>query len=167
MAACKLKLNPDKTEFIIFGTLDLPNGLSPFYPVNILGSLLYPSDCVRNLGVLFDSGLFFSKQINSIRKSCYLQIGDFVRIRWLLTKSVAITVANALVSSRIDYCNLLLKGCYDYHLHRQQVSQNSLCHIATRTSRLSHATLHLIDLHWPPVCQRIDFKWCLLIFKCL
>ena len=62
MAASKLKLNPDKTEFIIFGTPD-------FYPVHIFGSLIHPSDSVRNLGIQFDSGLLFSKPINSIRKS--------------------------------------------------------------------------------------------------
>ena len=36
MAASKLKLNPDKTQFIIFGTPDERDSLSPFYPVDIL-----------------------------------------------------------------------------------------------------------------------------------
>ena len=85
MAASKLKLNPDKTEFIIFGTPAQQDSLSPFYPVDILGSLIHPSDCVRHLGILFDSGLLFTKQINSLRKSCYFQMHDFVRIRRFLT----------------------------------------------------------------------------------
>ena len=62
--------------------------------------------------------------------------------------------------------NWLLKGCDDYDLRRLQGFQNYLCRIVTHTSRFSHITSHLIDLHWLPVCQR-DFKWCLLIFKCL
>ena len=157
MAASMLKLNHDKTELIISGTPVQRDSLSPFFPVDIWGSLNHPSDCVRNLGVLFDSGLLFTKQVNSIRKLCYF---------YFLTKSIAITVANALVSSRIDYCYSLLKGCYDYDLLRLQGIQNYLCHIVTRTSRLSHITPHLIDLNWLPVRQR-DFKWCLLIFKCL
>ena len=48
---------------------------------------------------------------------------DFVRIRRFLTKSVTIRMANALVSSRIDYCNSLLKGCYDQDLLRLQGSR--------------------------------------------
>ena len=60
MAASKLKLNTYKTEFIIFGTIDQQDSLSPFYPVHILGSLIHPSDCVRRLGVVFDSGLLLS-----------------------------------------------------------------------------------------------------------
>ena len=61
MAASKLKLNPDKTEFILFGTPAQRDSLSPFYPVDILGSLIHPSDCASNLGVLFDSGLLLTK----------------------------------------------------------------------------------------------------------
>ena len=167
MALSKLKLNPDKTEFIVFGTPAQQESLKHIYPIDILGNLLHPSNCVRNLGVLFDSGLSFSKQIGAIRKSCYYHMRDFARIRRFLPKSVSITVANALVSSRVDYCNSLLKGCYDYDLRRLQGIQNSLCRIITRTSRFSSITPHLIDLHWLPVRQRIDFKWCLLIFKCL
>ena len=47
--------------------------------------------------------------------------------------------------------------------------QYSLCRIVQRTSRFSreHMSPHLRSLCWPPVKQRIKFKWCLLIFKVL
>ena len=48
IAASKLKLHPDKTEFIIFGTPDQQDSLSPFFPVTISGSLLHPSDKPRS-----------------------------------------------------------------------------------------------------------------------
>ena len=92
---------------------------------------------------------------------------DIARIPRFLPRSVDITFTNALVNSRLDYCNSLLKGCYDYNLRRLQGIHNSLCRIVTHTSGFWNITPHLIDLHWLPVCQRIDFKWCLLVFKCL
>ena len=88
---------------------------------------------------------------------------DFAHIRRSLPRSVDTTIANALVNSRLDYCNSLLKGCYDYNLRRLQGIHNSLYRIVTRTSRFWHITPHLIDLHW----QHIGFKRCLLVFKWL
>ena len=38
MTANQLKLNPDKTEFIIFGTPAQRDSLSHLYPVEILGN---------------------------------------------------------------------------------------------------------------------------------
>ena len=55
LSANKLKLNPDKTEFILFGSRNARTKLSKFFPVNILGYLLSPVDAIRNLGVWFDS----------------------------------------------------------------------------------------------------------------
>ena len=46
MDPSKLKLNPDKTEFTVFGSKVLINQFSHFFPVNILGNLLFPSDKV-------------------------------------------------------------------------------------------------------------------------
>ena len=63
-----------------------------------------------------------------------------------------------LVSPATRIHSFLPMGCYDYDLCRLQGILNSLRHIFTCTSRYSH----LIDLHWLPVCQHIDFKWCLL-----
>ena len=55
MSENKLKLNPDKTEFIVFSAKDRQKWLSDSFPVNILGNCLSPADVVCNLGVLFDA----------------------------------------------------------------------------------------------------------------
>ena len=51
MATSKLKLNPDKTEFIVFGSPAQRSKLDSLFPVNILGKLLCPAQRVKNLGV--------------------------------------------------------------------------------------------------------------------
>ena len=131
--------------------------------------LLSPSEKVRNLGVIFDSSFRFSAHVSSICSSSYYHIRDFARIRRYLDKPTAIAVANALVTSRLDYCNSLLNSISEYDLKRLNSIQYSLCRIVQRISRFSrdHMSPHLRSLHWLPVKQRIKFKWCLLIFKTL
>ena len=54
MSANKLKLNPDKTEFIVFGNKRQQAELAPFFPADILGNALVPAVWVKNLGVKLD-----------------------------------------------------------------------------------------------------------------
>ena len=72
MDSSKLKLNPDKTEFIIFGSIVLQNKLSHLFPVNILGNFLSPRKKVRNLGVIFDSSFVSLLRLvpNIINQGC-------------------------------------------------------------------------------------------------
>jgi len=163
----KLKLNPDKTEFIVFGTPLHRSQLSHLFPVELLGNSISPANKVRNLGVIFDSSFNFSAQVSSICSSSYYHIRDFARIRRYLDKSTAISLANALVSSRIDYCNSLLDSISEYDMRRLRSIQYSICRIINRVSRYSNDRMspHLKSLHWLPIRQRIDFKWYLLIFK--
>ena len=46
MSLNKLKLNPEKTEFIVFGSKAQRQKISSHFPVSILGSLLHPVDSV-------------------------------------------------------------------------------------------------------------------------
>ena len=110
MAENRLKLNPDKTEFTLIGTKQNKEKLSSHLPVDILGNRLNPSTKVKNLGVIFDSDLSFTHHVSSIVKSCYCNIRDLTRIRKYLSLSDAISLANALVGSRLDYCNSLLSS---------------------------------------------------------
>ena len=105
MSTCKLKLNPDKTEFIIFGSKRQRDKLKACFPIYILGNSLCPADLVKNLGVWFDSDFSLSKHVQKVCKSCFVKLCDFRHVRRFLTHDVSVLVANALVSSRLDYCN--------------------------------------------------------------
>ena len=98
----KLKLNPEKTEVIVFGSKAQRQKISSRFPVSILGSLLHPVDSVRNLGVWFDAELSFCEHVKRTCKACFLQMRDLCRIRQYLTQEVAVLAVNALDSSRLD-----------------------------------------------------------------
>ena len=110
MSENKLQLNPDKTDFIVFGAKVRYKWLSDSFPVNILGNCLSPTDVVCNLGVLFDAKFCFTNHVNSVIKSCFISLRDLYRIRRFLSIDTSVVIANALVSSRLDYCNSLFRS---------------------------------------------------------
>ena len=142
-----LKLNADKTDFIIFGAKSQQEKFNPFFPVNILGESLIPSDAVKNLGVWFDSDFSFTKHVKTVCKLCFIQMRDLRQIRQYLTRDAALTAANALVGSRLDYCNSLFRGLSVANLPKLQCIQNSLARIVCRTTCLSHTTPLRKELH--------------------
>ena len=91
----------------------------------------------------------------------------FYRIRPLLDLNTSVLLANALVSSRLDYCNSLFLSLTDFELRRLQLVQNSLCRVVIRSSKYSHITPQLKKLHWLPVKYRIQFKIGLITYKIL
>ena len=76
MALGKLKLNPEKTEFIVFGSKAPHQKISSHFPVSILGSLLHPVEVAKNLGVWFDGEFSFSEHVKKTCKVYFLQMRD-------------------------------------------------------------------------------------------
>ena len=120
MSASKLKLNPDKTEFLLFGSKKQRERLNACFPIDILVNLLHSTKSVRNLGVWFDSDFSFSKHDQNVCKGCFIQQRDFRNIRQFLIQDAAVSVANAFVSSQLDYCNSLFRSLSKFNLHRLQ-----------------------------------------------
>ena len=108
MSTSKLKLNPDKAEFIIFGSKRQRDMLKACFPINILGSPLCPVDSVKNLGVWFDSAFSLSKHVQNVCKSCFVKLHDFRHVRRFLTHDVSVFVANTFISS----CNGWITATY-------------------------------------------------------
>ena len=74
---------------------------------------------------------------------------------------------HALVHSRLDYCNSVL-GRLSWSLVQQlQSVLNSVARLIFGLKRFNHITPALIDLHWLPYQQRITYKLCMIMFKCL
>ena len=163
MSTSKLKLNPDKTEFIIFGSKRQRDKLKACFPIDILGNSFCPADSVKNLGVWFS----LSKHVQNVCKSCFVKLRDFRHVRQFLTHDVSVLVANALVSSRLDYCNSLVRSLSKFNLRKLQCIQNSAARIVSNTSRYTSITPVLKKLHWLPVEQCTVFKTATLVYKYL
>ena len=158
MKSSILKLNSDKTEFIIIGTKQQRHKLSNHFPVKLLDNDITPSDSVRNLGVIFDSDFSFHKHVSNVCQSCFYHIRDLRRIRRHIPLSTAKTISNALISSRLDYCNSLLNNIAKQDLSKLQRVQNCLARVVLRAPRFSPSLPLLKQLHWLPVNYRIQFK---------
>ena len=96
-----------------------------------------------------------------------VQARDLYRIRPLLDLNTSVLLANALASSRLDYCNSLFLSLTDFELRRLQLVQDSLCRVVTRSSKFSHITPQLKKLHWLPVRYRVQFTIGLITYKIL
>ena len=162
MSENKLKLNHNKTEFIVFCAKDRYKWLSDSFPINILGNCLSPTDVARNLGVLFDAKFCFTNHLNSVIKSCFISLRELHGIRRFLSIDTSVVVANALISSRLDYCNSLWHNLSSCNATRLQYIQNALARFVTGVSKFTHITSSLKTLHWLPIRQRIIFKTSLL-----
>ena len=161
-----LKLNPSKTEFMIIGNLTQRKKVAHIFPVDLLNQIFAEIDSIRNLGVAFDPALSFKKHVSNICRSSFYHIRDLRRIRIHLNKATAISLANALVSSRLDHCNSLLFGCSEKYKTSLQRVQNCLARVVTKASRLPESR-PLLKLHWLPIKSRIKFKLNLLTYKAL
>ena len=63
------------------------------------------------------------------------------------SKTVQVVV-QALVLSRIDYCNSLLMGSAKYQIDRLQRIQNMACRVTCSVRKFDSISHHLKDLHW-------------------
>jgi len=75
----KLKLNPDKTEFMLIGNPCLRQKFDS--PVEILGNSIPPAANAKNLGVNLDSDLKYKRNIDNTVKAGNYYIRDIRRVR--------------------------------------------------------------------------------------
>ena len=167
MCENKLKLNHDQTEFIVFGAKNRYKWLSDSFPVNILGNCLSPTDVACNLGVLFDAKFHFTNHVNSVIKSCFICIRDLYRIRWFLSVDTSVVIANAPVSSHLDYCNSVVCSLSFCTTTRLQYIQHALARFVTGASKFTQISSSLKTHHWLPIRQRIIFKTLVFVYKYL
>ena len=104
-------------------------------------------------------------------KSCFYHIRSFRQIRSSMDHTMAISVASALVSSRLDYAiaNSVLFGCPQKHAARLQRVQQAFARVVMQQSSVSPLTSTelLKQLHWLPIEWGIRFKLACLVHKIL
>jgi hypothetical protein len=160
-----LCLNDSKTEFMVLGTRQQ---LAKVKDISIkIGDVeINPVSDVRNLGYYLDRELKSHTHINKISCGSFLMLRNIKKIRCHLDQESTKTLVQALILSRLDYCNSLLAGSPTYQLHKLQRMQNMCCRVIYNLRKFDHISPYLRELHWLKIKERIDYKIATLVFKC-
>jgi hypothetical protein len=139
----------------------------PIQPLTACGSCVSPASLVRDLGVWIDSGLTMSPHVVKTAAGCFAVLRQLRSVRRSLSRESLISLVVSLVLTRLDYCNAVLAGLPNCQIDRLQSVINTAARLIFSARRCDHVTPLLAQLHWLPVRERIDFKLCVLTYRCL
>ena len=97
--------------------------------------------------------------------ACSYHLRNINHISRYLPPTTKERVINALITSRIDYCNSLLYNTSANNISRLQRMHNAAARLILCRPRTDSATPLLRKLHWLPVARRIQYKILLLCYK--
>ena len=166
MSANRLQLNPAKTELLCCSSLRR-TVQPPSDRVMISGSDIRPASVVRDLGVWINSGVTMSTHISKVVASCFAILRQLCSIHRSLTRATLTRLVVSLVLTRLDYCNSILTGLPLSQLNRLQAVINAEAHFILSGRQRDHITPLLMQLHWLRVPERIEYKLCMLVYRCL
>ncbi len=98
-------------------------------------------------------------------RSCRFALHNIRKIRPFLTEHAAQLLVQALVISRLDYCNALLAGLPSNTIKPLQMIQNAAAQLVFNEPKRAHVTPLFVSLHWLPVAARIQFKTLMLAYR--
>ncbi len=150
-----LQLNLAKTKLLV-----VPSNPSFHHNFTIqLGtSTITPSKTARNFGVMIDDQLTFSDHIAKTAQSCRFALFNIRKIRPLLSEHASQLLAQALVLSRLDYCNALLAGLPDSSIKPVQLIQKAAARLIFNEPKRMHVTPLFINLHLLPIAVSINSR---------
>ncbi|XP_061471923.1 uncharacterized protein LOC133379865 [Rhineura floridana] len=161
MRTNKLRLNPDKTEMLLVGGSS--DWMVDVQPV-LYGVTLPLKEKVRSLGVLLEPSLSLQAQVASV---AFYQLRLVAQLCTYLDKDKLASVVHALVTSKLDYCNVLYMGLPLRTVQKLQLVKNAAARLVTGTRWFEHVKPILAHLHWLPVYFRAQFKVLVLTYKAL
>ena len=95
---------------------------------------------VRNLGYFMDRFLKNSVHINKLSAVMFHNLRNIKRIQNKLDFDSTKTIIQALIMSKLDYCNALLPGSSKFLLTKLQCIQNMACKIVCSLRKFDHVT---------------------------
>ena len=162
MSRNALKINEDKTEFIIFSAKHYTYDRMS---IQIGTNTIQHNNNVTILGVTLDAHMTLEKQISNTCRTSYMQIRRISSIRRYLTVDEVKTLVQVTVTLRLDYCNSIYTHLPMKSIHRLQIAQNSAACLIYRTPRHEHTTPVLVQQHWLPITKRCQFKILTMTYK--
>ena len=161
-----LCLNSEKTNILLVGSRAITSKCS-LTSVKIGSASIISSQTIRVLGVVLDSCLKMDAQVNAVCKSSWFHLRTLSRLRLSLDQKTSALLAHAFVTSRLDMCNSLLPSISKKLLSKLQRLLHAAARIVCKVRKYHDIKSSLMSLHWLSIPERIEFKICALVYKCL
>ena len=117
------------------------------------------------LRLRIDRHLDMKKQVSQTISACSFYLRSIDQISRFLSRPTKVHIVNAIIISRLDYCNAFLYGTSAVNIARVQLTHNSAARLILRRSRSVSATPLLRELHWLLIVFRDDFKLLVFTYK--
>ncbi len=127
-------------------------------------STITPSKTARNLDVVIDK-LNFSDHITKTPGPVDLHYIILRRSGPFSREHAKQLLVQALVLSRLDYCNALLAGLPASSIKPLQLIQNAAARLIFNEPKRMHVTPLFINLHWLPIAAHIKFKALMFAYR--
>ena len=109
------------------------------------------------------------KNINHVNKftsSLVYQLSNINRIRDILYLGSAKSITQALVLSKLDYCNSLLLGTPECYLDHFHAIQSMACRVICKLRKFDRVNSSMKALHRLKIREHIVYKVANLVYRC-
>jgi hypothetical protein len=142
----RLKLNPSKKVFILFGSQQMVS-ISSSNSITIFDANVNTSPCIKYLGCFLDEHLTFKKFVSEKCKTISLNLYYIKHIRQNLTKDSCKQLVQSLVTSHLDYANSVLYGLPKCTIKILQLLQNRAAKLVLKWKSADSSTEALSYLY--------------------
>ena len=139
MDSMRLKMNPNKTEFIYFGNKPQLNKCN-MDRLKAADDLILRSSSIKYLGVYMDEHLNFKQHMVKKCQAAMFNYFKITSIRQLLDVPTTAHLCLSLWISHLDYCNSVLYGLPNTTTRKYQRIQNMCACLALRRSNRDSIT---------------------------
>ena len=117
-------------------------------------------DHVRLLRVIISADLSLNHHVSVVSSASFYWLQQLRRVRRSLDDESAAIMVHTFVTSRVDYCNLLLAGAPKFVTDKLQQVMNAAAQVVSGTKKYEHGLTHLLhfELHWLDVADRVTYK---------
>ena len=133
--------------------------------------ILISTAFISFLWVAYLIQLYNNLGVMSTCSAGFYRLRQLRRVRWSLDSESAATLVHAFVTSRIDYCNVLLAGARKATTDTLQRLLNAAARLVSDTGKFDRCLRQLMHVdhstYWLDVPERVKFKLVSMAQKCL
>ena len=123
---------------------------------------MQPVSAVLDLGIMLDAEVTMSTHVSAVVRASFAALRRIRSVRRSIPRRALLTLIQALVVSKVDYCNSVLAVMSDT-LAKTVAVRIECC----RTAGILGQKVRTQELCWLRVSERIRFRLSVLTFRCL